>query len=190
MSTNYEFRFFLLTYQPLGTELDPSPKLGAVVGMSGWLPFVGRLQALSMMFEKDQGHIDNRDSSNPRSVDVLQQLCKLASVPTLPTNTHILATPVFLGHGALDQKVSLRHGQLARAVLRQLSIDVEWREYAEEGHWYCQDEIDDIVKFLENKVGIKLNLTSQRARLAKAQAKTDMCGASVEAPNIDIIFED
>ena len=179
----------MLTYQPPRTELDPLPRLGAVVGMSGWLPFVGRLQALSMVSEKDQGRISNEGSSAPGSVDVLQQLCRLASVPTLPTDTHILATPVFLGHGALDQKVSLRHGRLARAVLRQLSIDVEWREYAEEGHWYCQDEIDDVVKFLEHKVGIKVDLTSQRARLANAQAKTDIYRAPGEAQNIDIIFE-
>ena len=186
----------MLTYQPTGTGVYPLPRLGAVVGMNGWLPFVSRLHALSMLSEKNEGHVKNLDSKEPQnrsdsgSIDVLQELCKLTSLPTLPTNTRILATPVFLGHGELDTKIRLRHGQLARDVLRKLSIDVEWREYAGEGHWYCQDEMDDVVKFLEEKVGIRLNLSGQSARLASTHAEADGPSPPAEAQSINIVFED
>ena len=164
-------RFFFLTYQPPAREINPIPRFGAIIGMSGWLPFVHRLRAFIILSKYPVGNenLHSEDSSDqqiPEKNRALQDLCKLASVATLPDHACILDTPVFLGHGTEDETIHMRHGLLARDVLQALSIDVEWREYRE-GHWYCQDEINDIVKFLEEKVGIRTQPAStERERLS------------------------
>lgn len=63
----------------------------------------------------------------------------IASLPMLsgkPGDEPVFpATPVFLGHGKHDEKVSVNLGAKARDVLEALGCQVEWKEYDEE-HWY------------------------------------------------------
>jgi predicted esterase len=63
-----------------------------------------------------------------------------------------LVTPVFLGHGEADEKVKCALGdQMARTV-KLLGMDVTWKVYPGQGHWYkVPDEIDDILAFLREK---------------------------------------
>lgn len=67
-----------------------------------------------------------------------------------------LQTPVFLGHGSADPKVSVCLGQrMASALSDEFGMDVTWKAYQDFGHWYkVPDEIDDAVEFLRTKVGV------------------------------------
>lgn len=63
--------------------------------------------------------------------------------------------PYFLGHGVVDEKVSLHLGTQIRDTLLQLGQDVTWKQYDDLGHWYkAPDELDDIANFLREKVGV------------------------------------
>ncbi|KIW16434.1 hypothetical protein PV08_06486 [Exophiala spinifera] len=63
--------------------------------------------------------------------------------------------PYFLGHGVLDEKVSVHLGTQIRDVLLQLGRDVTWKQYDDLGHWYkTPDELDNIANFLQEKVGM------------------------------------
>ncbi|KAF3918656.1 hypothetical protein AA313_de0205223 [Arthrobotrys entomopaga] len=69
-------------------------------------------------------------------------------------NLLVLRTPVFLGHGEEDEKVSVKLGEQIRdALVGTFSMDVTWESYAEFGHWYkVPDEIDHVVDFLKRNV--------------------------------------
>ena len=65
-----------------------------------------------------------------------------------------LTTPVFLGHGALDEKKPPAIGKAAADTLHAAGHDVTWQLYPDLGHWYQVPEgIDDMVDFLKIKVG-------------------------------------
>ncbi|KAF7122111.1 hypothetical protein CNMCM5793_000066 [Aspergillus hiratsukae] len=66
-----------------------------------------------------------------------------------------LETPVFLGHGSADPKVSVDLGRRMASILSDgFGMDVTWKAYEEFGHWYkVPDEIDDVLRFLEEKAG-------------------------------------
>ncbi|PGH11637.1 hypothetical protein AJ79_04777 [Helicocarpus griseus UAMH5409] len=70
-----------------------------------------------------------------------------------------LQTRVFLGHGSADEKVSVTLGRAMADFLKQrLNMDATWRVYEDLGHWYkIPDEIDDIVHFLKEKVGVPVS---------------------------------
>lgn len=58
-----------------------------------------------------------------------------------------LKTPVSLGHGSADPKVSVDLGRRMASILSDgFGMDVTWKSYEEFGHWYkVSDEIDDAV---------------------------------------------
>ncbi|KAK2849614.1 hypothetical protein FQN49_005580 [Arthroderma sp. PD_2] len=74
---------------------------------------------------------------------------------TKPVSDH-LSTHAFIGHGCIDPKVSVELGEgMADFLSATLRMNVTWKEYRELGHWYgVPDEINDIVLFLKEKVGI------------------------------------
>lgn len=71
---------------------------------------------------------------------------------TAPSNLCQLQTPVFIGHGSEDPKVSVCLGKkMSRVLSTGLAMDVTWKSYEGLGHWYrVEDEIQDILKFLES----------------------------------------
>jgi hypothetical protein len=90
------------------------------------------------------------------SIDV-EKDSTTSSSTTLTCLAHI-HIPVFLGHGAVDPKVSVRLGdQMAQLLSGPLGMDVTWKRYEDLGHWYkVPDEIDDLVDFLRLKIGVPL----------------------------------
>jgi predicted esterase len=65
-----------------------------------------------------------------------------------------LQTPVFLGHGTNDEKVKVGKGLRAAEFLRNVGMQVTWKEY-DEGHWYkVPEELDDIVQFLQERIAV------------------------------------
>ncbi|KAL2866669.1 uncharacterized protein BJX67DRAFT_354535 [Aspergillus lucknowensis] len=67
-----------------------------------------------------------------------------------------LKTPVFLGHGAADPKVSVNLGrQMASILAEGFGMDITWKAYEGFGHWYkVPDEIEDVLLFLKEKVWV------------------------------------
>ncbi|KAJ6183686.1 hypothetical protein N7519_004987 [Penicillium mononematosum] len=78
------------------------------------------------------------------------------SEDSYPPNLCHLRTPVFLGHGAEDPKVSAGLGKkMSNMLLDGLGMDVAWKEYQGLGHWYrVEDEIEDILSFLQDRVDL------------------------------------
>lgn len=150
--------------------------LGGFVGMSGWLPFATALDPKSEEevgdddpFAVSDGEDEERKVKETTADDGRTQLEKIqlraantardiASLPPLSGEGDDVPafprTPVFLGHGRNDPKVSVKLAERARDVLEALGCRVEWRDY-DSGHWYkVPDEIDDVVNFLTEDVGI------------------------------------
>ncbi|KAJ5325270.1 Acyl-protein thioesterase 1 [Penicillium brevicompactum] len=67
-----------------------------------------------------------------------------------------LRTPVFMGHGTEDPKVSVLLGRkMSNFLSTGLGMNVTWKSYDGLGHWYrVEDELEDIIDFLRRHVGL------------------------------------
>jgi predicted esterase len=145
--------------------------LGAVVGMCGWLPFAARLmQQVSLVanlpsttgdafdpFEReddDDGKEEDQAAMTSAPARAVAWLKEEIQTPTADTNCAESAlgkTPVFLGHGKVDDRVSVILGREAVDCLERLGFEVSWREYQSLGHWYSGHMLRDLVCFLREK---------------------------------------
>ena len=155
--------YALLTFEPPESNSSTSScPIGAVVGMSGWLPFRNHVDEIfceTGESSEDDDPFDRGDdlespSANSKEIQALNllrdniNLCSLSSIQPV-----VLQTPVFLGHGTADEKVNVQLGEKAAATLRYLGMNVTWKPYKDFYHWYKEpDEIDDIVLFLQQKL--------------------------------------
>ncbi|OQE20640.1 hypothetical protein PENFLA_c016G07254 [Penicillium flavigenum] len=205
-------------------DVSETSRIGAFVGMSGWLPFEQQLREILRCGEitasgDDQqaqpgGNSDsdsdsdlddgeqqsNRDEESDADADVFSEpdldddLLKrnspsyddfdpfaddeeegsllehainhvrdILDLPMIPTddsqpqsNFHHLQTPVFIGHGSEDLKVSVERGRkMSRVLSAGFGMDVTWKAYEGLGHWYrVEDEIEDILRFLQDRVDL------------------------------------
>ena len=122
-------------------------RLGAYIGISGWLPFAGPLQEI----------LDGTTQPAAQAVDFfasnlgIEKAAGTVGSASMP----MLTTPVFLGHGSDDELVTLGQGEKIRDVLVRMGMRVEWHAYDECGHWLKEPgEYDDLVAFLEENVGM------------------------------------
>ncbi|EAW07216.1 alpha/beta hydrolase [Aspergillus clavatus NRRL 1] len=154
-----------------GGEEGQGRRLGGFVGMSGWLPFEGEIAGVLKMSagESDSEAEDDEDDPFARDADgddvpahvqAVNHIRDILGMPAIPSDaedseTAFLKTPVFLGHGAADAKVSVDLGRRMAATLSDgFGMDVTWKPYEDFGHWYkVPDEIDDAMRFLQEKVG-------------------------------------
>ena len=144
--------------------------IAAVVGMCGWLPFEARFREFfedekrkatgngDDIFEEIHVEDEPRDTTGPRSVELTAAQRILVfldeeiefSAARRPDRSFLEGTPIFLGHGAKDEKVPIELGRGASEVLRSLKLDVEFHEYPGLGHWYSTEMLGDIVKFIKD----------------------------------------
>ncbi|PLB41872.1 alpha/beta hydrolase [Aspergillus candidus] len=168
-----------------GQDSGQHKQLGGFVGMSGWLPLDRDITGLLGLDNENEGknededpfsRDDEKDEDTPAPVQALNHVRDILDLPSLrhevengfegavqkgdqescgPPKPH-LQTPVFLGHGSADPKVSVDLGERMTSVLSNgFGMDVTWKAYEDFGHWYkIPDEIDDMVDFLEEKVGV------------------------------------
>ncbi|ODM17959.1 hypothetical protein SI65_06747 [Aspergillus cristatus] len=150
--------------------------LGGAVGMSGWLPFEREIAGLLKIDEGDQGESESEEDDDdpfahdtdgddvPTHIQAVNHIRDILGMSPLQSDANdpedrvpasYLKTPVFLGHGSADPKVSVDLGrQIASILSDRLGMDVMWKAYDEFGHWYkVPDEIDDVVRFLKEKAG-------------------------------------
>ncbi|EAW19605.1 alpha/beta hydrolase [Aspergillus fischeri NRRL 181] len=173
--------FCLLGGFPSASEDGDSRRLGGYIGMSGWLPFEGEISGFLSIDEDNQGEpksgAEDDDDDDPfahdTDVDVpahsqaVNHVREILGTPPIQTDADdsenalcvsYLKTPVFLGHGAADPKVSVDLGRRMASILSDgFGMDVTWKAYEEFGHWYkVPDEIDDVVLFLKEKAGFSV----------------------------------
>ncbi|KAK6540773.1 hypothetical protein TWF694_008163 [Orbilia ellipsospora] len=147
--------------------LNPQLQIGAYIGMSGYFPFVKDIEKIIQGEEDDIGSDDIFGTEDDEADSTVAQQTKgetnLATQavnfvrenidlsPLEPSATlSCLDIPVFIGHGELDERVSLETGKRARDALQAMGMNVTWHQYANLGHWYkVPDEIDDIVEFIQ-----------------------------------------
>ncbi|KAK7033829.1 Abhydrolase-2 domain-containing protein [Favolaschia claudopus] len=136
----------LLNFQP------NNGSLGGFVGMSGWLPFV------EMFVDNEEEDRDDTVDQTDLQISALNTARDIASLSALdpgknqaPAFAH---TPILLGHGIHDEKVSITLGEHARDVLQHLGCKTQWKAY-DEGHWYkVPDQINDMVVWLKSCMNI------------------------------------
>ncbi|MBU1776295.1 MAG: carboxylesterase, partial [Gammaproteobacteria bacterium] len=75
----------------------------------------------------------------------------LAGSTATEMNEAATGTPIFMAHGQYDPVVPYTLGKDSCGKLRQLGHTPEWHEYAMP-HSVCQDEIDDIEKWLTQRM--------------------------------------
>lgn len=165
-------------------NIEGEAAMAGFVGMSGWLPFAETLDPTVVDMEHGQDEIedvfgpdgDDEDEDGTHAthqddqdggkrgmpLHELQRTAAntardIASLPSLSTAKKVMfpSTPIFLGHGRHDERISVNLGRQARHVLEALGCTVRWREY-DEGHWYkVPEELDDIVEFLQDVVKLE-----------------------------------
>ncbi|KAH0538837.1 hypothetical protein FGG08_004613 [Glutinoglossum americanum] len=140
--------------------------LGAFVGMSGWLPFVGHLEdIIKTPVEEHPGGIPGFGEAEKRPGTRLQVANLLRKIlglePFEPTTDGIpppFQTPVLIGHGDIDSVVDIRLGKQIYETVVALEMDATLKVYEDFGHWYMvPEELDDIANFLfSKKAGVAL----------------------------------
>lgn len=127
--------------------------LGAVVGMCGWLPFAGRMQDAASteeddLFERD--HSAESEDQDPFDIAV-DWLREELGIPARSKSDMLKNTPVFLGHGVEDDPVDVWLGRKAASCLKEIGVNVCWKEYQGLAHWYSGDMLKDLVNSLHYK---------------------------------------
>jgi predicted esterase len=138
---------------------------GGVVGMCGYLPFVRDLGAVvedtERVEDKEEDDMFERDdegstggSKFERAVEWLREELQMNERESGSGRSCAMQSiPVFMGHGTTDEKVPCQNGRVAAKFLKEIDVDVEWNEYEELGHWYSEDMLRDVVRFLKGLKG-------------------------------------
>jgi predicted esterase len=147
----------------LAVLLSLDHAIGGFIGISGWMCFQKEILDIA------SGHTFD-DEDNPfaageddgtiehpivRAANFQRAILSVDQIELSTEHQTCLMTPVFLGHGEADEKVLCRLGEEASQTVRSVQMDVTWKVYPGQGHWYkIPDEIDDIVDFLRNKTNV------------------------------------
>ncbi|UNI24270.1 hypothetical protein JDV02_010030 [Purpureocillium takamizusanense] len=156
----------------LAMLLSLGHKIGGVIGMSGFLPFQFELEMNTAEDSSSESESQTSVRSGARSArgsnrsatsydpavkaHIFQRtLLQLASAEHPTKDETSYGTPVLLGHGALDDVLAFALGEQAALALRTAEYEVEFKRYEDHGHGYkVPEQIDDIVEFLQKRVGI------------------------------------
>ena len=136
--------------------------LGAVFGMCGWLPLRHHMADIADPQTPSEGdedvfaRVEHTDGEVDLPAEAVTWLREELDFPTArpcspSTFLQFQHIPIFLAHGARDEKVYIELGRQARDCLAVLGAKVEWREYGDLGHWYSGQMLGDLVEFLTGK---------------------------------------
>ena len=128
-------------------NFGPSP-IGGLIGMSGWCPYrIQILDAISRTTETASREVTDAQRFI-LAVHYVRDLLGL-DVSNGAEKNAIQRLPIFLGHGESDLKMKIHWGREMCDLLEQMNFDVHFKSYDELEHWWNQDEMIDLVKFLE-----------------------------------------
>lgn len=136
------------------------PPLRAMFGMCGWLPLREYLERIAkptaggeegehstVVFDRADGLPEHGLDTCSEALQALRIELDFPIRSSTPAKLY-QQIPMFLGHGILDHKVPIALGREAARCLRSLGCTVETKEYAGLGHWYSDNMLADIVRFL------------------------------------------
>ena len=125
----------------------------AAFGMSGWLPFRHVLEKAT-----EDSHMDGASSGSvdliPTDTAAFDRAAKaLRKELGLDVSGSNVArnVPLFIAHGGADDKVDVQLGREAASTMKKLGCDVSYKEYDSLVHWMRRDEIEDVLKFVNNE---------------------------------------
>lgn len=142
--------------------------LGGFFGMSGWLPFSKQLAAISEGKDPESTDIaedadENGEDENPfddekpnenaitslaaRAIHFIRQ--DVLDFPDTREKYDTVTVPIFLGHGELDEKVSVNLGKNAADTMTKLGWIVTWKSYSGLAHWHSPEELEDVARFVK-----------------------------------------
>ncbi|KAI1413147.1 phospholipase/carboxylesterase [Hypoxylon sp. FL1857] len=138
--------------------------LGGFIGMSGYLPFrtdIGEaIRDDDLETDEDNPFATEDETKSLEKESAVKALIFERDVLCLPSISNpkkektAQSTPIFLGHGDMDEKKPPEAGKAAAQTMQAAGYDVVWKLYENLGHWYkIPDEIDDIVEFIQTMVG-------------------------------------
>jgi predicted esterase len=150
--------------------------LGAVVGMSGFIPLNAHMTDLLEGQDQgdegsDDGFVFGSDSSSEhgsvpddsangvksplqQAIRDLRDEAELSTTSTCMSPLSFLQTPVFIGHGTEDPKVKYVHGRLAARLLEKMGIRTEFHTYQGLGHCLSADMLGDVLLFLNSTMDL------------------------------------
>ncbi|KAH7325684.1 acyl-protein thioesterase [Stachybotrys elegans] len=136
--------------------------LGGYIGMSGFITFQPDLHEALLPVEAEPDDLferDEEDSAHPAHPSVKAQalqreLLEMEAIEAADVIKTAHRTPILLGHGEEDEKISCHLGLAAAQVMRDAGYVVSWKSYANQGHWYkIPDQVEDWVEFIVSTVG-------------------------------------
>ena len=93
------------------------------------------------------------DEAPPSPVDqAIGYLREELDLPQMRECHPFQSIPIFLGHGAEDEKVPVGLGEEAAGCLRSLQGRVEFKRYEYLGHWYSGAMLNDILDFVKGEM--------------------------------------
>lgn len=128
-------------------------KIRCVFGMSGWLPFRHVLdlyqpKAQSTAHAEEADVFERKDNSNEDPYKAaVTALCQELELEPIEADTG-KSTPIFLGHGLVDEKVDIQRGRESAQCLLGLGCDIQWTEYERLTHWFHGQELMDVLQFV------------------------------------------
>lgn len=132
--------------------------IGGFIGMSRWLPFQNDMDDL--LKTSDEVTVDDdpfgaeEGALDPAVLGYVKDSL-VNDDPKPPTREDSsLVTPVFLGHGGVDEQVRPSLGEQSYETIKAVGFQAEWKCYEVQGHWdKIPDEIDDTADFIRTGVG-------------------------------------
>ncbi|KAK0119599.1 hypothetical protein ONS95_011039 [Cadophora gregata] len=136
----------------LGGELQHRglvKRLGAFVGLSGWLPFRRQIEEIFLKVSVGLSSASETAAVRNATTSYVRELIGLECADNKwISGSESLSVPVFLGHGKLDVKMKFEWGLQLKNTLKQLGMDVEFKSYAGLEHWWSEKEMIDVAGFL------------------------------------------
>jgi len=109
---------------------------------AAWL-FIWLLRRRSIKALADS-HSQSTTQKRRRAVQYIRTLLSLPS-QDLDIDSKM---PIFLGHGMADQKVKYEWGLQMQYALKEMGLNFQSRSYEKVEHWYCEEEMRDLISFL------------------------------------------
>jgi predicted esterase len=129
--------------------LTAGERLGGFVGVCGWLPCRGEVDALVARFGAGEEALrEMRGAFGWEGGEHRHLGFEVEEIEDVSDS--VLQTAVFLAHCKDDEVVPIRNGEKMCESLEKLGMAVTWKAYEDGGHWVNEPQgVDDVVAFLQ-----------------------------------------
>lgn len=120
-----------------------------LIGLCSWLPFASNIEdQISTRSSSEEDH-QSQDSTFAALRAIFLSEVDNNRLWQPQSLSHIKQTSIFLGHSLDDGVVPIENARRMSGILTNLGLSVEWRIYADGGHWLNEPQgVDDVVSFI------------------------------------------